>query len=250
LTVELAGRVALITGAGVGIGRAIALALARAGADVALTHFSHDAEPVAKEVREIGRRAAVYQVDATVEQEAVATVASIHDALGPVDILVNNAGGLVGRMPVLEMESSLWQTTIDTNLTSAFWFARECGRTMPGGGRIVSISSVAANTGGGPGAAAYATAKAGLIGLTRALATELAPRAITVNAIAPGFITDTPFHETFTPPEAQVRNLAQIPLGRAGSPGDVAEAVVWLTRPSSDWITGQTLAVNGGQYYG
>jgi 3-oxoacyl-[acyl-carrier protein] reductase len=250
LIVELAGRVALVTGAGVGIGRAIAIALARAGADVALTYFSNDAEPVAKEVREIGRRAAVYRVDATVEREVGTTVASIFRDLGPVDILVNNAGGLIGRVPVLDMETSLWQKTIDTNLTSAFWFTRACGGTMLRGGRIVNVSSVAAATGGGPGAAAYATAKAGLIGLTRALATELAPREITVNAIAPGFITDTPFHETFTPPDVQARTVAQIPLGRAGRPIDVADAVLWLAGPSSDWITGQTLGINGGQYYG
>ena len=120
----------------------------------------------------------------------------------------------------------------------------------PRGGRIVNISSLAATTGGGPGAAAYATAKAGLIGLTRALANELAPRAITVNALTPGFITETPFHETFTPPDAQAKFLASIPLGRAGVPDDVAAAVVWLTQPASDWITGQTVAINGGQHYG
>jgi 3-oxoacyl-[acyl-carrier protein] reductase len=205
---------------------------------------------VAEQVHQIGRRAAVYQLDATVEQEAVTTVASIHNVLGQVDILVNNAGGLIGRMPALEMETSLWRRIIDTNLTSAFWFVRECGRTMPRGGRIINISSLAAATGGGPGAAAYAAAKAGLIGLTRALATELAPRAITVNAVTPGFITHTPFHETITPPDTQAKTVAHIPLGRAGVPDDVAAAVVWLTQPSSGWITGQTLAVNGGQYYG
>jgi 3-oxoacyl-[acyl-carrier protein] reductase len=250
LIADPARRVALVTGAGVGIGRAIALALARSGADVAITHFSHDATEVAEEVEQIGRRSAVYRVDATVEEEVVATVASIRDTLGPVDILVNNAGGLIARMPTLEMETSHWRRVIDTNLTSALWFARECGQTMARGGRIVNISSLAAATGGGPGAAAYATAKAGLIGLTRALASELAPRAITVNALTPGYITETPFHETFTPPDAQAKFLASIPLGRAGVPDDVAAAVVWLTQPSSDWVTGQAVAINGGQYYG
>jgi 3-oxoacyl-[acyl-carrier protein] reductase len=244
-----ARRVALVTGAGVGIGRAIALALARCGADTALTHFSHDATDVAEEIEQIGRRSAVYRVDATVEEEVVATVRSVRDTLGPVDILVNNAGGLIGRMLALEMETDHWRWVIDTNLTSALWFARECGRDMRRGGRIVNISSLAAATGGGPGAAAYATAKAGLIGLTRALANELAPRAITVNALTPGFIAETPFHETFTPPDAQAKFLANIPLGRAGVPDDVAAAVAWLTQPGSDWITGQTIAVNGGQHY-
>jgi 3-oxoacyl-[acyl-carrier protein] reductase len=243
-------RVALVTGAAIGIGRAVALALARSGADVALTHFSHDAAEVAEEIRQMGRRAEVFRLDATVEDEVVAAAASIHDVLGQVHILVNNAGGLVGRTPMTEMETTLWRRIIDVNLTSAFWFVRECGRIMPRGGRIVNISSLAAATGGGPGAGAYAAAKAGLIGLTRALATELAPRAITVNAVTPGFITDTPFHERFTPADTQAKTIAHIPLGRAGVPDDVASAVLWLTQPSSDWLTGQTLPVNGGQYYG
>ena len=115
------------------------------------------------------------------------------------------------------------------------------------GGRIVLISSTAAYTGGGPGASAYAAAKAGMNGFTLALAKELAPRGITVNAVAPGLILDTPFHETFTPPEAQESSVARIPVGRPGYPSDVAAAVVYLASEEASFVTGEVLKVSGGQ---
>jgi 3-oxoacyl-[acyl-carrier protein] reductase len=138
---------------------------------------------------------------------------------------------------------------ISLNLDSAFYCTRAAIRHMRQGGRIVNVSSLAGHNGGSAGSIAYAAAKSGMFGFTRGLAKELAPRQITVNAVAPGLILDTPFHETFTPKDAQAVAISGIPLRRAGYPNDVASAVTWLCSPGAAWITGEVVNINGGQYF-
>jgi 3-oxoacyl-[acyl-carrier protein] reductase len=244
---ELKGRTALVTGGAVGIGRGIALGLASAGADVAITYRTHDGEQVADEIRSLGRRACALELDATSSAAVAEVVDAAADGLGGrIDILVNNGGGLIARQPVAEMTDEHWHRVIDLNLTSAFFCSREALRRMPEGGRIVNISSQASRDGGGAGAVAYAASKAGMNGFTRGLAKEVAPRGITVNAVAPGLILDTPFHPTFTPKEAQEATIARIPVGRPGLPADVAGLVLYLASPEAGFVTGCVIDVNGG----
>ena len=162
---------------------------------------------------------------------------------------MNNAGGLVARVRIDEMSDDHWDRVLALNLSSAFYCTRAAAPHLGPGGRIVNVSSQAGQGGGGPGASAYAAAKAGLIGFTRASAKELGGRGITVNAIAPGFIGDTPFHATFSTPEAQQAMAAQAALGRAGVPDDVAAVVAFLASPGSGYITGTVSDVNGGSYF-
>jgi 3-oxoacyl-[acyl-carrier protein] reductase len=248
--IDLSNQTALVTGGAIGIGREVALALARAGADVALTYRSHDGDAVAREIVDLGRRSVAYEMDATDSAEVDRVVDAAAAALGgKIDILVNNAGGLVGRVPVAEMSDQHWRQVVDVNLSSTFYCSRAVLRHMPDGGRIVNISSLAGRNGGGPGAAAYGAAKAGVHGLTRGLAKEVGPRGITVNAVAPGLILDTPFHPTFTPEEQQQQTIAATPLRRAGYPADVAGAVLYLASELGSFCTGAVIDLNGGTYF-
>ena len=250
MSTALTGARALVTGAGHGIGRAIAVALAEAGADVAV-HFHQSAEEAAGTVSAIealGLRAKAFGADLTVTAEVDRLVEEAVGFLGSLDILVCNAGHLVGRSPVADMSDAHFARVLDTNLTSAF---RTCRAALPHlsrseAGRIVTMSSLAAHNGGGPGSVAYAAAKAGVRGFTKGLAKEVAGVGITVNAVAPGFIRGTAFHDTFTAPEAQQAMEAGIPVGRAGTPQDVAAAVVHLASPSSGFLTGTTTDIDGG----
>lgn len=247
---DLSGRTALVTGGATGIGRGIALALAEAGADVAITYRSHDGEAVAKAITDLGRRSAAYELDAT-DSASVDRVVdqAAADLGGKLDILVNNAGGLLARQPIAQMSDEHWHQVIDLNLFSAFACTRAALRHLPEGGRVVNISSLAGRNGGGTGAVAYGASKAGMDGLTRGLAKELGPRGITVNSIAPGLILDTPFHETFTPPEQQQATIDSTPVGRAGFPADVAGAVLYLVSDLGSFCTGTVIDLNGGTYF-
>jgi 3-oxoacyl-[acyl-carrier protein] reductase len=250
MQIDLSGKAALVTGGAVGIGRGVALALAQAGADVALTYRSHDGAPVAAEIAAMGRRSAAYALDAADSAAVDAVVDRAAAALGgPISILVNNAGGLLGRLPLAEMSDEHWRKVIDVNLFSAFACSRAVLQTMPEGGRIINISSVAGRNGGGRGAVAYAAAKAGMHGLTRGLAKEVGPRGITVNAVAPGLILDTPFHEEFTPPEEQQATIDGTPVRRAGFPADCAGAVLYLASDLGAFCTGSVIDLNGGTYF-
>lgn len=250
MQIDLTGQTCLVTGGATGIGRSIAARLAEHGATVALTYHHHDGSEVADQINDAGRHARAYKLDATDTDQVDQVVRDIAAQLGGrIDVLVNNAGGLIAREPVATMTDEHWTRVLDLNLTTAFRCTREVLRYMPSGGRIVNITSLAAHNGGGTGSAAYAAAKAGLEGLTRGLAKELGPRQITVNAIAPGLILDTPFHATFTPEDAQRATIDATALQRPGYPDDVAGAVSYLVSGLGSFCTGATLDVNGGSYF-
>lgn len=242
----LTGKVAIVTGASRGIGRAVAVGLAGKGAQVVI-NYSANAD-AAKEtlaaVNSTGGSGLTVQADVTDFQACERLVKTTLDNFGKVDILVNNAGITKDNI-VARMKPEEWQKVLDTNLTGAFHCVRAVIKPLlkqKSGGRIINISSVIGLT-GGIGQANYAAAKAGLIGLTKSLARELAGRQITVNAIAPGFI-DTEMTAAL-PANYQEAILNQIPLGRVGTPDDIAELVVFLAK-SGSYITGQVIAVDGG----
>ena len=249
---ELTGQVALVTGAEVGIGRATALALARAGADVAV-HFYADAEGADDTVRAVealGRRAAAFGGDLTKAAEVKRVAGGALEAFGRIDILVNNAGGLLGRHSVTEMSESFYHAVMNVNVLTTFLCCQAVAPDMiaRGSGAIVNLTSLAAHNGGGPGASMYAAAKAAVLALTKAYAKELAPHGIRVNAVSPGLIGGTPFHKTFTAPEVFAATVKTIPLGRAGTPEDVANVITFLASPGASYLAGETIEINGGMY--
>jgi 3-oxoacyl-[acyl-carrier protein] reductase len=248
--INLKGKKAIVTGGNIGIGRAISLALARRGADVAITYFDCD-EEAAQTIRAMGCDCLYLHLDATDSMQVNQVFATVAKHFsGHIDILVNNAGHLVGRVPVAEMSDEHWRQVIAVNMTTAFYAARAAIPYMnTGWGRIVNMSSLAGHDGGGAGAVAYAAAKAGVAGFTRGLAKEMAPQGITVNALAPGFIQGTPFHNTFTKLEVQAAIVSKIPLGRAGQPEDVANAALYLVSDLASFVTGEVIEINGGMWF-
>lgn len=248
---DLAGKVAVITGGGVGIGAAIARRLAKAGAHVVVTYRSHEpsADDMARLRAEGGPDPIALPLDLTVEEDVDAFAAEVLRRLGRVDILVHNAGGLIQRSSIQDMPYDLFRKVQILNVDSVFLLTKRLIPAIPGGGRIIIVTSLAGRSGGHAGATAYATAKAALFGFTRGLATEMAGRGITVNAVAPGFIEATPFHDTFTTEQSKQKTITTIPLGRAGTPEDVAAAVRWLASPESGFVTGTITDINGGQHF-
>ena len=239
---ELHNRVALVTGASGGIGTAIAQALHRAGAAVALSGTRETAlRQLADRLEE---RAHVVVANLAGGGDAGALVKETEAALGPIDVLVNNAG-ITRDGLALRMKDDDWQAVLDVNLTAAFRLTRAALRGMMRrrSGRIINISSVSGLL-GNPGQANYAASKAGLIGMSKALALEVATRSITVNCLAPGFI-ETAMTDAL--PEA-VRDdaLARVPMGRFGSPEDIGAAAVYLASDEAGYVTGQTLTIAGG----
>ena len=249
---QLNGQVALVTGAEVGIGRATALALAREGADVAV-HFYADGAAAGEVVREIaalGCRAAAFGADLTKRDEAARAAGDAQAHFGRIDILVNNAGGLLGRHSLPEMPEAFFHDVMNVNALTTFLCCQAVapGMIARGSGAIVNLTSLAAHNGGGPGASVYAAAKAAVLALTKAYAKELAPHGIRVNAVSPGLIGGTPFHKTFTPPEAFAATVKTIPLGRAGTPEDVANVIAFLAGPGASYLSGETIEINGGMF--
>jgi len=245
MSVRLTGRVAVVTGGAKGIGRAIARRLAQEGARVVVSGRDRGAlEEACGELRNAGSEAVAVVADVAKAQDVEALCQKALEAFGKVDILINNAGITRDNL-VLRMSEEEWDSVLDTNLKGGFLCIRAFTKPMmkQRWGRIVNVSSVVGLI-GNPGQANYVASKAGLVGLTKAVAKELASRHITVNAVAPGFI-DTSM--TAGLPEKVRESLqAQIPLGRLGSPEDVAHAVAFLCSEEASYITGQVLSVDGG----
>ena len=239
---RLDGKTALITGASGGIGAAIAHALHAQGATVALSGTRADALDAL--AAELGERAHPCPADLRDAAAPDALVTAAEAVAGPLHILVNNAG-LTRDMLALRMKDEDWQTVLDVDLTAPFRLARAALRGMlrRRAGRIIAIGSIVGTT-GNPGQANYAAAKAGLAGMTKALAQEVGARGITVNLVAPGFI-ETPMTDKLNDEQRKRLNDA-IPLGRMGQPADVAAAVAYLASDEAAWVTGATLHVNGG----
>jgi 3-oxoacyl-[acyl-carrier protein] reductase len=243
---ELTGKVALVTGASRGIGRAIAATLARQGATVIAAARGDNAVQTAGAITEAGGRAESVSVDVTDTAALEALPASIVARHGRLDILVSNAG-ITRDQLLMRMKREDWDAVIATNLTATFTLTQAALRPMlkQRGGRIIAVSSVVGQM-GNAGQTNYAASKAGLIGFAKALAREVASRAITVNVIAPGMI-DTDMTRAITD-KAQVDWAVQIPLGRLGSVDDIASAACFLASDEAAYITGHVLAVNGGMY--
>ena len=242
----LQGKVALVTGASRGIGRSIALRLGQQGARVAICARGKEAvRRVADELQEQGITNLARTADVAVADQVEEFVKSTVAELGGIDILVNNAGVTRDNL-LMRMSESDWTTVLDTNLKGAFNCCKAVVRPMLKArrGRIINVSSVVGLM-GNPGQVNYAASKAGLIGLTKSLARELASRSITVNVVAPGLIPETGMTEEITD-EAHARLVEQVPLGRPGTTDDVASAVAFLASEQSAYITGQVLQVDGG----
>jgi 3-oxoacyl-[acyl-carrier protein] reductase len=242
---QLASQIAVVTGAGRGIGRAIALKLAAAGADIVCVSRSADnAEKAAAEVRALGRRAWAHAVDVAATEEVAAAAEKILTETGQINILINNAGVTRDGL-VMRMSDEDWDTVLNTNLRGAFAFTKAFSRAFlrQRSGRIINVASVIGLI-GNAGQANYAASKAGLIGLTKAVAREFASRTVTVNALAPGFI-ETDMTAALTP-ELRAEVLKRIPMNLLGHADDVAEAALFLAGPGARYITGQVLTVDGG----
>lgn len=247
---EMKEKTALVTGASSGIGAATAVVLADLGARVAVGYYHNQrgAEEVCKAICHAGGTAAAIRADVRRVEEIGPLVERVESELGPIDILINNAGSLVKRQPVRDLSLELWDEVMDLNLKSAAF----CSRAVAAGmverkrGAIVNVVSIAGRNGGGPGAGLYSTAKGGLITYTKALAREMAPYGVRVNAVSPGVI-DTPFHEVFSTPETMANFVKSIPLGRVGKAGECATAIAFLASDAASYIVGETIEVNGGQ---
>ncbi len=253
MKLDLTGKTAFVTGGNLGIGRAISLALARCGVDVALTYYSHreEGEQTVKDIEQMGRKAYAFQLDATDSTQVKTVVDKVARALGGhIDILMNNAGHLVKRSPIVDMTDEHWFTTMNVNVTSTFFCTRAVLPYMnTGWGRIVNMSSLAARNGGGNGATAYAASKGAIIAFTRGLCKEVADQGITVNAVAPGLILETPFHKTFNTDAGIQGAINSTPLKRGGTPDDVAGAILYFVSELGSFITGEILEINGGLYF-
>jgi 3-oxoacyl-[acyl-carrier protein] reductase len=247
---SLAGKRALVTGAGHGIGDAVAQELLRSGCDVVAHHHGPPSGDIDSLARTLGRRARYLTADLCDEAQASALVADAATFLGGLDVLVNNTGGLLARRHLADIDTAFWHRVLDLNLTTMMVVTRQALPLLAQAGTasIVNVASLAGRKGGHPGSLAYAASKGAVLTWTRALAVELAPQRIRVNAVAPGLILGTKFHDTFTTPQAAADTVRTIPLARAGNVWDVARPVVFLASEHDGFITGATLDINGGVY--
>jgi 3-oxoacyl-[acyl-carrier protein] reductase len=247
---DLTSKVALVTGASTGIGAATAITLASQGAAVAVNycHSQAEAEKVCRQITGAGRRGVAIQADVTCRDEVRKMVETTQKELGPIDVLICNAGSLVERLCFLEVSEKRWDDVMNLNVKSVYYCCQAVASSMieRGSGSIIVVSSIAGRNGGALGAIPYATAKGALISYTKALAKELAPRGIRVNAVAPG-VVDTPFHERFSTPEALENFRKMIPLGRLGRPEEIARVILFLASDASSFLVGETIEANGGQ---
>ncbi len=242
---KLLGKVAIVTGAAQGIGKSIALALGREGANIVISDVNlEEAEKTAKEIKTLGSNTLVSKVNVAIFNEVEDFVNKVLDKFGKIDILVNNAGVARDAL-ILRMKENDWDAVLNVNLKGTFNCTKACCRAMlkQKSGKIVNIASVIGII-GNAGQSNYAASKAGIIGFTKSVAKELAPRGINVNAIAPGFIRTS--MTEILPEEVKQDLLRKIPLAKLGMPEDVAKAVIFLVSEDSSYITGEVIKVDGG----
>ena len=247
---DLTGATALVTGASSGIGAATAITLADLGAKVAIGYHrnARGAEVTRDRITAAGGKAIALQADVREPAAIRALVDRTVAELGAIDVLVNNAGSLVERIGIRDITSERLDEILAVNLKSAVLATQAVAASMieRRGGAIINVVSIAGHNGGGPGAGAYAAAKAALTAYTKSMAKELAPHGIRVNAVAPGVI-DTPFHEVFSTPEMIAAFVKTIPLGRVGTSEECATAIAFLASNAASYIVGETIDINGGQ---
>ncbi|HPS95031.1 MAG TPA: SDR family oxidoreductase [Bacteroidales bacterium] len=247
----LKGKTAVVTGGARDLGRAISIRLAGEGANVVLNYYDNkeDADATLDLIAKAGGKAVAVQGDMTKAADVKKLFAESKKAFGEkVHILVNVVGGLVGRKQITEQDEAWYDFLMDVNMRSVFLCTREVVPMMSDGGSIINFSSQAARDGGGPGASMYATAKAAVMCHTRAMAKELGPLGIRVNALAPGMIA-TSFHDRFTNPAARENLEKTVPLRRQGAASDVADLVCYLAGEESAYITGTNIDINGGAFF-
>lgn len=248
---KLQGKVAIVTGGARDIGREVSIQLAKEGAKVVINYFGSEAEAkeVAKQITDAGGEAIAVKGDMTKWSEVENLVAETKKAFGEqIHLLVNVVGGLFGRKPIEDQDEAWYNLVMDVNVKSIFFTTKAVVGSMPSGSAIVNFSSQAGRDGGGGGASLYATAKGAVMTYTRAMAKELGPKGIRVNAVAPGMIA-TSFHDRFTKPEIRTNVAASTPLRRQGDAKDVADLVVYLASDESAFITGANIDINGGTYF-
>ncbi|WP_298196567.1 SDR family NAD(P)-dependent oxidoreductase [Novosphingobium sp.] len=248
---ELTGKVAIVTGASRDIGRAVAIELGRCGARVVVNHRDNEAaaQTVVAEITEAGGLARAVRADVTKGADIARMIADTRTAFGEeVHILVNVAGGMVERRPLEAMDERFFNHVMQLNVTSTFLVTQAVVPLMPAGSAIVNFASQAGRDGGGPGACAYATSKGAVMTFTRAMAKELGPRGIRVNALCPGMIATT-FHDTFTKPEVRQSVAAATPLRRQGEAEEIGATVAWLASDAAAFITGANIDINGGMLF-
>ncbi|MCF8381693.1 MAG: glucose 1-dehydrogenase [Bacteroidales bacterium] len=248
---NLKGKVAIVTGGARDIGREISLKLAKSGAKVVINYFDNlqDAEETLKLIKAAGGEAIIAQGDMTKAEEVKAMVDKSCKAFGDkIDVLVNVAGGLVARKSLEELDIQFWDFLMDVNAKTVFLATQAVAPKMTEGGSIINFSSQAARDGGGPGASVYATSKAAVMTFTRAMAKELGPKNIRVNALCPGMIA-TSFHDRFTKDAVRANVAAGTPLRREGNATEVADLVAYLSSDESSFVTGTNIDINGGLYF-
>ncbi len=250
ISIDLSGKTAVVTGGGQGLGRATARLLHRAGAAVAISYFEEGAgknRAVAeKSAASFGERALAVEGDVRSRESVTVMFDRVVEEFGGIDIVINNAA-IIRDRSLGKMDDAEWNSVIETNLTGVYHVCREGAPRMRDGGRIVSMASISGFV-GFFGQANYSAAKAGVVGLTKVLSKELAKRAITVNAVAPGVVL-TEMGQSI-PEAARDEMLKQVPLGRFGEPEDIASAILFLCSDLAAYVTGQTIHVNGGWYAG
>lgn len=245
---RLQGKVAVVTGGARDIGRAVAVRLAQEGAKVCINyaHSPEKAQETLRMIKEAGGDAMLFKADVTKAPEVEAMMKAVAEAWGgKIDILVNNAGGIMGRKKIREQDEDWYNALMDLNFKSCWLCTREVLKYMGRGGSIVNISSQAARDGGGPGSSIYACGKAAMLCHTRAMAKELGPEGIRINAVCPGMI-DTYFHDTFTAPEGREALHRNAPLRREGDAAEVAGLVAFLASEDAGYVTGNGVDINGG----